>query len=734
MGKGRITIPTDAGFVEETKKIMKEWGADAVRDCDGTTLPANASELADKVYNTYFVIRGDYDWAMANKDEWQHVYLLSGFCTASSDTLKIRLMDGYFEQQVKPDFASDPKKYWEVIDRTTGRLLDPAEWDFDEREGTVTVKKAELFHDYTVSFLAISLWDPVHMYNSITNGWTEKKHIMYDPFYPKTAKYIREHLADWCDKHPETSVVRFTTFLYQFSLVFNDKGKEKNVNWFGYSMAVSPRMLDAFEKEYGYKMRAEYLIEAGRYDSSFNVPTKQYLDYMAFIEKFVCDTIKDLVKITHEKKKEAMMFLGDCWIGCEPYGEYFSELGLDAIVGSVGGGVTVRMLSDVEGVRYREGRMLPYFFPDTFFEGNEKAAVDELNRNWMTARRAMLRNPLDRIGFGGYLALAAKFHSFMKRASEICEEFRVLYDNVKGKSPKNFLTVGILNAWGKKRSWMCYMVAHELWYQQIYSYQGILEALSGLPVDVRFISFEDIRKGVPADIDVIINAGDAGTSWSGGANWLDEEIVTSVRKFVWNGGGFIGVGEPTAADANGKFFQLRDVLGVDKEIGFTLSEDKYNLTAKKGHFITEDLSSLPDYGEGMKNIYAMNGTDVLDIRFDAGHMRGVNTGEVKMAVHSYGKGRAFYAAGLPYSFENARLLYRAMLYTAGKEDSLRRAFSSNVLTDCGYYADKDVYAVINNSADAQKTDVYDIKGNKIVLNLKGGELVWLDGKDFPSAE
>lgn len=35
MSKGRITIPTDAGFVEETKRIMKEWGADAVRDCDG---------------------------------------------------------------------------------------------------------------------------------------------------------------------------------------------------------------------------------------------------------------------------------------------------------------------------------------------------------------------------------------------------------------------------------------------------------------------------------------------------------------------------------------------------------------------------------------------------------------------------------------------------------------------------------------------------------------------------
>ncbi len=734
MGKGRITIPTDAGFVEETKKIIEQWGADAVRDCDGTTLPENASSLAEKVYNTYFVIRGDYDWAIANKEEWQHLYLISNFNTATGKVLHIRLMDGYFDQQVRPDFASDPKKYWEVIDRTTGRLLSADEWEFDEASGTVTLKNAQAFHDYTVSFLAISLWDPVHMYNSITNGWTERKHIMYDPFYPKTSSYIREHLEKWCDENTETNVVRFTTFLYQFSLVFNDKGKERNVNWFGYTMAVSPRMLDAFEEKYGYKMRAEYLVNAGYYDSSFLVPSKEYLDYMNFIEEFVTDTVRDLVKITHEKKKEAMMFLGDCWIGCEPYGDKFATLGLDAIVGSVGGGVTVRMLSDIEGVKYREGRMLPYFFPDTFFEGNEEAAVDELNRNWMTARRAMLRNPLDRIGFGGYLALAAKFPKFMARATEICEEFRVLYDNVKGKSPKDFVTVGFLNAWGKKRSWMCFMVAHELWYQQIYSYQGILEALSGLPVKVEFLSFEDIRGGVPKGIDVILNAGEAGTAWSGGKYWLDEEIVTSVRKFVYEGGGFIGVGEPTAIEANGKFFQLRDVLGVDKEIGFTLSEDKYNIESEKSHFITADVAEKPAYGEGMKNIYAMNGTKVLDIRFDAGHMRKVNVGEVKMAVNEYGKGRAFYTAGLPYSFENARLLYRALLYTAGKEDCVEKAFSTNIMTDCGYYADKDIYAVVNNSPKPQKTEVYSIEGKKISLNLEGGQLVWLNGSEFGKKE
>ncbi len=53
------------------------------------------------------------------------------------------------------------------------------------------------------------------------------------------------------------------------------------------------------------------------------------------------------------------------------------------------------------------------------------------------------------------------------------------------------------------------MVAHELWYQQIYSYQGILEAISGLPVDIEFLSFDDVKNGVNQSIDVIINAGDA---------------------------------------------------------------------------------------------------------------------------------------------------------------------------------------------------------------------------------
>ena len=37
--KGRVTIPTNLDVVKETLDIMNEWGADAIRDCDGTEFP-----------------------------------------------------------------------------------------------------------------------------------------------------------------------------------------------------------------------------------------------------------------------------------------------------------------------------------------------------------------------------------------------------------------------------------------------------------------------------------------------------------------------------------------------------------------------------------------------------------------------------------------------------------------------------------------------------------------------
>lgn len=723
MKNGRITVPTDSSFVEGTKKIMKLWGADAVRDCDGTKLPENARELADKVYETYFVTRGDVAWAKAHPEELQHFFLMSDRVTATESEFSIRPEKGYFAEQVRADFSADSLRYWQVIDRTSQEVH--TDWTADEKTGTVCVKNAQKYHEYTLSFLAHNVWDSTQMYNYITNGWNTDKHSPYDPRYPKTAAHIRETLINWLQTHPDISVVRFTTFLYHFFLVFNEEGKEKIVDWFGYNASVSPRALDEFEKEYGYALTAEDLVDEGYYNSPHRVPKKAFLDYMDFTMRYVANTVKELVDIVHSYGREAMMFLGDSWIGTEPYGKYFENIGLDAVVGSVGGGVTVRMLSDMPGLRYVEGRMLPYFFPDTFFDGNEDNAVAELDRNWMTARRAMMRAPLDRIGFGGYLSLAAKFPKFVSRAGEICSEFREIYQNVKGKKPFSALRVAVLNSWGKIRSWQCFMTAHELWYQQAYSYQGILEALSGLPVEVSFISFEDVKAGALDKVDAVINAGDAYTAWSGGENWADEEVQEKVRAFVARGGGIVGVGEPTACAGGGRYFRLADVFGVDEERGLSLNTDKYNISAAEGHFIFED-TPVPDYGEDKKNIYALAGAKVLKIQFSDRFTRSVNVGEVKAAVNTFGKGRSFYITGLPYSFGNARLLYRALLWVTGKEEYVCKIFSTNPLVDCHYYEQSGKYALVNNSQKQQKTLFYDASGRAREIVCAPMEIRWLE--------
>lgn len=713
--KGRVTLPSESNFLEETKEMLDRWGADALRDSDGTKLDDDIKSLDAKIYTTYFVARGHNEFAEQHMDECQQMLLMSKHNLATCDTLSIDFLDGYYREQVVADYVHDPKKWWEIIDRTTGSVVPASDWEVDQENDLVTIKNAKPFHEYTVSFFVYAIWDPTQMYNHITNDWGDKPHeIPFDVRQPNSGAFAKDYLKQWLIDNPSTDVVRFTTFFYHFTLVFNADAKEKFVDWFGYGATVSIKALEEFEKEYGYALRPEDIVDNGYYNSTFRVPTKAYRDYMDFIQKFVAKKAKELVDLTHEAGREAMMFLGDNWIGTEPYGPYFENIGLDAVVGSVGGGATLRLISDIPGVKYTEGRFLPYFFPDTFYEGNDPCieAVD----NWLSARRALMRNPVDRIGYGGYLSLAYKFPKFVDYIEKVTDEFRLIYDNVKGKKPYCGLKVGILNSWGKIRSWQPYMVAHALWYKQTYSYFGILESLSGAAVDVQFLSFDDIREnGVPADIDVIINAGDAGTAFSGGEEWLDEKLTTTIREWVYNGGGFLGVGDPTAVHHGGRFFQLADIMGVDKELGFTLSTDKYFKTALDAHFITEDRISDFDFGESKHDIYALSAnTEIIEY----------SNNEVHMASNRYGKGRGVYISGLPYSYENTRLLMRAMFYAAGKEDQYHIWYADNLNCEVNAYPESGKYAILNNSNETQTTNFYDGDGNCESITLEPCEILW----------
>lgn len=711
MSKGRVTIPTDMNIIEETKKIMELLGADAVRDCDGTDMPEAIEELDAKIYATYYTTRKDNEWAEANPDEVQQMYIMTDFYVATEDILKINLMNGLHREMLKVNDRDDIKRWWEVMDRTVGEPVDISNWDYEDGEVIIYAQK---YHEYTVSFLAYIIWDPVHMYNAITNSWKNfEKQITFDVRQPKTKVYSMKRLRKFLEENPKVDVIRFTTFFHQFTLIFDELARQKYVDWFGYSASVSPYILGKFEKEAGYKFRPEYIIDQGYMNNTYRVPSDKYFDFIDFQSREVAKLAKEMVDIVHEYGKEAMMFLGDHWIGIEPFMDEFKSIGLGAVVGSVGNGQTLRLISDIEGVKYTEGRLLPYFFPDTFHKGGDP--LGEAKRNWISARRAILRKPVDRIGYGGYLKLTLDFPEFIGYAKNVCDEFRELYKNIKNSKAYCIKKVAILSCWGKMRSWGNHMVHHAIYHKKNYSYAGVLEALSGAPFDVQFISFEDIiRNGrILSDFDVVINAGDANTGHTGGRDWEDPRIQTEIKKFIYNGGGFIGVGEPSGHQYQGRFLQLATELGVEIETGFTLNRGKYNIEVKP-HFIKEDCKGEIDFGEGKKYVYALEGTDVLAMK----------DGGVQLSANDCGDGRCVYISGLPFSLENTRLLYRAILWAANDEANIYKWFSCNLNIEVNVYMETNKFCVVNNTYESQDTCIYKGDGSSFELTLAPNEIKW----------
>ena len=744
---GRFTLPSEENFAEKTKELAELWGADAIRNSDGTHLDESVLALGKKIYSAYFPTRAHNEWITLHMDETPQVYLLTGRVLAEADIVDVPLMDGFFEEQLKPNRDADPHKYWEVVDRTTNEVVDASLWTLDEDTDTVHVSGATPMHEYTVSFLAYIIWDPVEMYNHLTNGWGDKEHeIPFDIYHPATRKFVFDTFEQWLKDNPQVDVVRFTTFFYQFTLLFDQKQREKVVDWFGCACTVSPAALDDFEKEYGYRLRPEDFVDGGAYNSAWRVPRKAQRDWIDFLSGFVRTNVKKLADMSHAAGKEAMMFLGDQWIGTEPYKDGFEDLGLDAVVGSIGDGTTTRMIADIPGVKYTEGRFLPYFFPDTFYEGNDPS-IEGLD-NWRKARRAILRSPISRMGYGGYLSLAAKFPKFVDTVTHIADEFRDIHDRTGGVAAEGELNVAILNSWGKMRSWMAFTVAHALPNKQTYSYYGILESLSGMRVNVRFISFDDVLEhGVADDIDVIINGGPVDTAFTGGDVWKNPKLTETLRAWVRGGGAFVGVGEPSslARFQAGRFFQLADVLGVDEERHQTLSVDKYFPAVTPEHFITADvhlgegvlqgfldagyrkpLSGCGggqaigelggiDFGEPIADTFPVN-EDVTLLRADGG--------QVQLAVNEYGKGRGVYVSGLPYSAANARLLERALFWASHNEGKYAAYSSSNPECEVAVFDKSGCYCVVNNTDRAQSTYVERGDGRIERIELAPSGIAW----------
>jgi len=718
---GSITLPAEAGEEKMVVELAKKWGADAIRDSDGTELSQEMLDLGLEVYSTTCLVRAEQTYPRQHMDQLPQKFLMSDPVTATGTTVVIDPMAGFYREKYVIDTKHSAKKYWEVINRTTGEVLPASQWVFSSKSGEVTIRGASPFHVYTVNFLVFQIWDTTSMYNHLTNNWTKPHVISVDPYHKECWDHLMKFYDQYLQSHPQTDVVRLTTLAYHFAVDSDAAAVDKFRDWTGYQDTISVPALEDFAKEHGYRLRAEDFVDQGYYNAACRVPSPGYLDWMNFIHRFVVKFGKALVDKAHAAGKRTAIFWGDHWIGVEPYLPTFLDMGIDIHVGAAEDGVALRRISDTPGGLVKELRLYPYFFPDVFRPGGDPLA--ESLSNWIKIRRALLRKPVDRLGYGGYLSLALKFPAFVEHVAGLCREFRVFKANSGGgESRKAPIKVAVLNCWGNYKAWINSFGAPQKFLVKrpdVIQVAGtnLLECLAGLPVEIQFLSFAEVEQtGIPKDVNVIINDGDAETAWSGGRWWANGKVVATIRRFIANGGGFIGCRGPTAFPHQGRYFQLADVLGVDKEVGSTLQSATVRTEVVASHFITEDLQGKADFGTHETFVYVCDPQTQL---------LAANGLHVMAAAKTHGRGRSVFFGALPYDLTNARLLYRAIFWAAGKEELLNQWFSTNPNTDCAFYPRSGQLVVVNHSGQPQTTTVFDGQGAPSRATLKPYESRWI---------
>lgn len=695
-------MPGESGYEKLTLDLAQKWGADVIRDSDGTTLSPEIIDAGYGIYSTVCIIRDHNEWAKKNTDKLQSVILMSFPKIAEEDELTIDLLDGYFEEQFRVNDSADALEYYQVFDRTANTEV--TDWTYSD--GKVTVKNAKKMHKYTVNFFAWRIWEEISMYNHVTNNW-DKEHLMQiDPIYPEVQEYMLAWMKNWCENHPATTVVRFTSMFYNFVWIFGKNMRTLYGDWGSYDFTVSPRALNLFREQYGYTLTSEDFINKGKLHVTHMPATEKQRDWMNFINRFVIDFGKKLVDIAHSYGKKAYVFYDDSWVGVEPWADTFKEFGFDGLIKCVFNGFEARMCAGVEGVTH-EIRLHPYLFPTglgglpTFAPGGNPTR--DAKQYWCAVRRALLREKIDRIGLGGYLSLTLPFPEFNDYIETLADEFRSIGAlHEKGKPNVLNKRVAVLTYWGKLRSWTC---SGHFYDQAQIDLMNVNETLSGMPLHVEYIDFDDVKNGKLKDFDVVINAGRGGSAWSGGEIWQDIDVADRISEFVFSGGRFIGINEPSFCSGFDYNFRLEHILGVESDRGDRFCHTKYEGVKKESGLVEENTAIAPN-----ENVFITR-PDV-EVLLENGN-------KAVITSRDFGKGKGIYMSSFRIGSENNRTLLNLIL---GENAKNEKFVSSNPACDCAYFKGENKLIIVNNTMEKQTTTVR-TNGQDTVVTLDAAESV-----------
>ena len=99
--QGFFTLPGESGYEKLTLELAKKWGADVIRDSDGTKLSQEILDAGYGIYSTICIIRDHNEWAANHRDMLQETFLMTSPKVAMGGSpLEIRLMDEFFDGRV----------------------------------------------------------------------------------------------------------------------------------------------------------------------------------------------------------------------------------------------------------------------------------------------------------------------------------------------------------------------------------------------------------------------------------------------------------------------------------------------------------------------------------------------------------------------------------------------------------------------------------------------------------
>ena len=692
---GGFTMPGESGYEELTLQLAEKWGADVIRDSDGTQLSPELIDAGYGIYSTVCLIRDHNAWIREHPQARQQCFLMTEPRVAvAGEELRIRLLDDFFAEQFEVNDRPEALARWQVYDRTADELVPETGWEYDRGAQAVTLVGAADWHEYTVSSLAYRIWEEISMYNHTTNHW-EKEHLMQlDPRYPEAQEFLLQWMRDWCEAHPATTVVRFTSMFYNFVWIWGSGERLRNrfTDWGSYDFTVSLLALQEFEKKYGYRMTAEDFVNKGQFHVSHMPRDQKKKDWMEFVNDFVVDFGRKLVDIVHEYGKKAYVFYDDSWVGTEPYGKRFPEFGFDGMIKCVFSGFECRLCAGVK-TQTHEIRLHPYLFPvglggaPTFAPGGDP--VRDAREYWLHIRRALLREKIDRIGLGGYLHLTQDFPEFNDYIEAIADDFRDIRALHEAGSPYVLpVRVAVLHHWGALRSWTLSGHFHETYMHDLIH---INESLSGLPLSVVFLDFEQVKRGALREVDVVINAGFAGSAWSGGDAWEDEELVSVLTKWVYGGGVFLGVGDPSAAPGGHRYFRMAQVLGIDRDTGARVCHGRMAYEVQPPEGLFPQGSHVAAAGKG------------LYLTDESTRVFAEENGEPTVTEHPFGAGCGIYLSSFEHTTANTRLLFCLLLRAAKCEEPLYVTDTADV--ECAYFPAAHRLVVINQSGETRTVSV-----------------------------